>query len=47
MINNTTSTLDDVQTNLNSLAQVTMDNYITLDFLLAGLGGICAIASLC
>lgn len=34
VINNTISTLDEIQTNLSSLAQVVMDNCIALYFLL-------------
>lgn len=45
VISNTISTLDEVQTNVNSLAQLVMDNCFALDFLLAGHSGVCAIAN--
>lgn len=41
IINNATSIIDGIQISLNLLAQVVMDNHITLDFLLASYYDIC------
>ena len=45
VISTTISILDETQTNLNSSAQVVMNNCIALDFSLASQGGVCAIAN--
>lgn len=45
VINDTNALLDGTWISLNSLAWVVLDNNISLDFFLAGLGGICAIAN--
>lgn len=45
VINDTTSDLNGIQINLNSLAQIVTDNHIPLDFLLTSQGGIYAFAN--